>query len=144
RVHIDYEIPDDILFSQWCKFVLNVGVNQVSAVLRAPYGDFQRSAKVHALALDLMREAVQIAEQVGIHNTAGLLPWCENFIRNTPPAFKSSMLQDIEAGKKTEVDLFGGAICALGAKYGIPTPENAMFVRLIRALDEMASKRESE
>ena len=47
------------------------------------------------------------------------------------------MLQDIEAGKKTEVDLFGGAICALGGKYGIPTPQNAMFLKLIKALEEI-------
>jgi 2-dehydropantoate 2-reductase len=52
-----------------------------------------------------------------------------------PAGFKSSMLQDIEAGKKTEVDLFGGAICTLGAKYGVPTPQNATFLRLIKALE---------
>jgi 2-dehydropantoate 2-reductase len=47
------------------------------------------------------------------------------------------MLQDIEAGKKTEVEMFGGAICALGEQYGIPTPQNALFVTLIRALEEI-------
>ncbi len=136
---IGYEVPDDILFSQWCKFVLNVGINQASAILRADYGAFQRSERVYAVALDLMQEAVAVAERVGIRNIDGLLPWCDNFIRHTPPAFKSSMLQDIEAGKKTEVDIFGGAVCALGQKYGLPTPYNATFVSLIKALEETAS-----
>lgn len=136
---IDYEVPEDILFSQWCKFVVNVGINQSSAILRASYGTFQRHEKAYAIVLELMQEAVLIAQQAGIHKVDELLPWSENFIRNMPAAFKSSMLQDIEAGKKTEVDLFGGAICALGQKYGIPTPQNALFLKLIKALEETAS-----
>ncbi len=139
RADIDYQVPGDILFSMWCKFVVNVGINQASAVLRASYGDFQRSEKAYAFVLELMREAVLIARKVGIHNVDALLPWGENFIRNMPPAFKSSMLQDIEAGKKTEVDLFGGTVCALGQQYGVPTPQNAIFLRLIKALEETAS-----
>jgi 2-dehydropantoate 2-reductase len=86
-----------------------------------------------------MQEAALIAQAVGIHNADAILPWCENFIRNMPADFKSSMLQDIEAGKKTEVDIFGGAVCALGQKYGIPTPQNANFVRLIKALEQIAT-----
>ncbi|MHB8625411.1 MAG: ketopantoate reductase family protein [Aggregatilineales bacterium] len=139
RAGIAYEVPDDILFAMWCKFVVNVGVNQASAVLRASYGAFQRSEKAQAIALTLMQEAVLVAQKVGIHNVDAILPWCNDFIRNMPPAFKSSMLQDIEAGNKTEVDIFGGAVCALGQKYGIPTPQNELFLKLIKALEETAS-----
>ncbi len=139
KAKIDYEVPEDILFSQWCKFVVNVGINQASAILRASYGDFQRSEKAHAIVVELMQEAVLIAQKVGINNAEALLPWAENFISNMPPAFKSSMLQDIEAGKKTEVDMFGGAVCAIGEKYGVPTPQNANFLKLIKALEEIVS-----
>ncbi len=138
RANVGYDTPDDILFSIWAKFVLNVGINQASAVLRANYGVFQRSEKAYAIALELMQETVAIAEKVGIRNTEDLLPWCDRFIQGTPPAFKSSMLQDLEAGKKTEVDMFGGAVCALGEKYGVPTPQNATFLKLIKALEETA------
>jgi 2-dehydropantoate 2-reductase len=136
---IAYEVSDDILFAMWRKFVLNVGVNQASAILRTSYGDFQRSPKAHAVAVELMQETLPVAEKVGIRNVDAILPWCLDFIRSTPPAFKSSMLQDLEAGSKTEVDLFGGAVCALGRQYGIPTPQNALFVKLIKALEEIAS-----
>lgn len=137
RAGIDYDVPEDILFSMWCKFVVNVGINQASAVLRASYGDFQRSAKAYAYVEGLMQEAVLIAGAAGISQSEKLLPWSEHFIRNMPAGFKSSMLQDIEAGKKTEVDLFGGTICRMGAQYGIATPQNALFLSLIRALEEM-------
>jgi len=135
---IDYDVPDDILFSMWCKFVVNVGINQASAVLRASYGAFQHSEKAHEIALGLMQEAVLIAKQIGIHNVDAILPWCNNFINNMPSAFKSSMLQDIEAGKKTEVDIFGGAICTFGQRYNIPTPQNDIFVKIIKAMEEIA------
>ncbi|MEP7284149.1 MAG: ketopantoate reductase family protein [Chloroflexota bacterium] len=137
RAGIDYDVPNDVLFAIWCKFVVNVGINQASAVFRASYGAFQRSDKAHAVALALMREAVAIAQKVGIQNLDAILPWCEDFIRNMPPAFKSSMLQDIEAGNKTEVDIFGGAVCALGQKYGVPTPQNEIFLELIKVLEEI-------
>jgi len=137
RAGIEYDVPDDILFSQWCKFVVNVGINQASAILRASYGVFQRSPKARAIVDELMDEAVQIARKVGIRNVDAILPWCDNFIRNMPPAFKSSMLQDIEAGKKTEVAIFGEAVCLLGKEYNIPTPQNETFVKLIRALEEI-------
>ncbi len=140
KAKIDYEVPDDILFSQWCKFVVNVGINQASAILRATYGDFQRSEKAHAIVVELMQEAVLIAQKVGVNNAEALLSWAENFITNMPPAFKSSMLQDIESGKKTEVDMFGGAVCALGEKYDVPTPTNGMFLKLIKALEETVSQ----
>jgi 2-dehydropantoate 2-reductase len=138
RAGIEYEVPDDILFAQWSKFVLNVGINQASAVLRATYGAFVTSPTTHAIAIELIQEAMAVARKVGIQNVDAMLPWCENFIRNMPPAFKSSMLQDIEAGNKTEVAIFGEAVCALGQQYAVPTPLNATFVKLIWALEEIA------
>jgi 2-dehydropantoate 2-reductase len=137
KAQIDYEVPDDILFSMWCKFVVNVGINQTSAIFRGTYAALRENQKAYAFVLELMREAVLVAQKVGIRNVEGLLPWAENLIHNMPP-HKSSMLQDIEAGNKTEVDMFGGAVCALGEKYGVPTPQNALFLRLIKALEETA------
>jgi 2-dehydropantoate 2-reductase len=138
---IDYEIPQDILFALWSKFVLNVGINQASAVLRADYGQFQRNKQILDVALDLMQEAITLASAAGIKNVEAIMPWCMEFIRNAPPTFKSSMLQDVEAGRLTEVDLFAGTVCELGEQYCIPTPANRLFYKLIRALEsEMGSQ----
>jgi 2-dehydropantoate 2-reductase len=46
------------------------------------------------------------------------------------------MLQDVEAGRRTEVDANNGAVARLGADVGVPTPLNATFAALIRALEE--------
>ena len=46
------------------------------------------------------------------------------------------MLQDVEAKRKTEVDLFAGTVCTLGRKYGVATPYNEVFLNLIEAIDQ--------
>lgn len=135
QAHIDYDIPQDMLLAMWKKFVLNVGVNQASAVLHASYGDFQRNPQALEVATMLMQEAIHVAEAVGINQTETLLPWCLDFIQNMPSDFKSSMLQDIEAGRQTEIDLFAGTVCELGDAHQVDTPYNRLFLKLIRALE---------
>lgn len=83
----------------------------------------------------LMQEAIHVAQAVGINQTETLLPWCLDFIKNMPSAFKSSMLQDIEAGRQTEIDLFAGTVCELGDAHQVDTPYNRLFLKLIRALE---------
>jgi len=51
---------------------------------------------------------------------------------------KTSMLQDMEAGRKTEVELFSGAVMELGGEYGVPTPVNEMLHRIIVAKEKAA------
>lgn len=61
RARIPHEVPEDMLRVLWWKFMINVAVNQVSAVLRAPYGVFQRSAEARELADSVMREVIRLA-----------------------------------------------------------------------------------
>ena len=46
------------------------------------------------------------------------------------------MLQDIEAGRKTEVEIFGGKVVELGETHGVPTPVNQTVLRIIRVLEQ--------
>lgn len=50
----------------------------------------------------------------------------------------ASMLQDIRAGKKCEIDAINGVVCAFGKKYGIPTPFNDRTVEIVHALEDGA------
>ena len=52
------------------------------------------------------------------------------------PQNKTSTLQDIEAGRHTEVDIFAGTIMRLGEKYGVATPYNEMMYHMIKVLEE--------
>ena len=57
------------------------------------------------------------------------------FLNTLAPHGKTSMLQDIEAGRKTEVEAFGGKVVELGKEHGVPTPVNQTVTSIIRILE---------
>ncbi len=136
KTNISYEIPKDMDYSRWWKFLVNVGYNQASAVLNANYGDFQNSVKVNNIAIKLMEEAVQIAKAEGVKNTEKLIPEVLNVIKTMLPETRTSMLQDVDAKRETEVEIFAGYVSELGKKHKIKTPYNDIFLELIKAIDE--------
>lgn len=136
KTGVDYKIPQDMLFALWSKFMINVGFNQTSAVLLAPYKVFHECSKHMDIAYELMREIIAIAHKAGIKNADKMLDSAIGVIHAMPPEAKSSMLQDVEAGRKTEVELFAGAVCEMGKKYAVATPRNDIFLKLIEAIDQ--------
>ncbi len=141
KVGVKYEIPVDMEYSKWWKFLVNVGYNQASAVLNASYGDFQKSEATNDIAINLMKEAADVAKAVGVKNTNKLIPEVLQVIATMLPETRTSMLQDIDAKRQTEVDVFAGYVSELGKKYGISTPYNDMFFKIIKAMDDMNSKK---
>lgn len=136
RARLKWETPDDMLRILWWKFMMNVGINQASALLRAPYGVFQKSPAGQAVLTTLMGEVISLAKAAGINLTEKDLEQWTPILQKLAPEAKTSMLQDIEAGRKTEVDIFAGKVVALGQEYSLPTPANAMVLQMIRTLEE--------
>ncbi len=137
RAAIPHEVPADIRRVLWWKFMVNVGVNQASAVLGAPYGVFQTSPDARALMVALMQEVIALGERKGVAlGTADIDAWLD-ILATLSPAGKTSMLQDIEAGRKTEVALFAGHVVTLGAQHQVPTPVNATILKIIKALERL-------
>lgn len=135
RAGLAWETPVDMRRALWWKFMVNVGVNQASAVLRAPYGVFQASAEARAVLELLMREVIALAAPAGVAlGESDLAEWARVLGRLAPQA-KTSMLQDVEAGRQTEVEIFAGKVVALGRQYGVPTPANQMMLHLLRTLE---------
>jgi len=138
---IDHIIPEDMLAALWGKFMVNVGFNQTSAVLLAPYSVFHECDKATGVACKLMGEVVALAKKAGIKNTDKLIEASMDVVRAQPADAKSSMLQDVEAKNQTEVDMFAGTVCELGRKYGVETPYNTVFLDIIGAIDQRNSIR---
>lgn len=133
RVDIAHHIPADMRAAQWKKFILNVGINQAQAVLRQPNAELQRNLEALRFARALMDEAAAVGAALGIAGAADVPAWAETVILGAAPENRTSMLQDVEAGRSPEVDLFAGTVCRLGHAYGIPTPANALVLRLLQA-----------
>lgn len=121
---INTVIPDDIISAMWKKFVLNVGVNQTQAVFKADYGTMQKSKEMLSYARNLMQEAVLVANAEKVSGTESMVEDAMKVILDMPGNVKTSMLQDVLAGRVTEVDAFAGTICQKAALYKIPVPFN--------------------
>jgi 2-dehydropantoate 2-reductase len=134
---IPYETPPDMMRVMWWKFMVNVSMNPPSAVLRAPYGVFQSLPEARALMEALMREVITLARAEGVNLTEQDIADWYPVLQTLSPQGKTSMLQDIEAGRKTEIEMFAGKVVELGQKHGISTPVNETMLRLIHVLEQV-------
>jgi 2-dehydropantoate 2-reductase len=136
RAGIPYETPPDMIRMLWWKFMVNVGTNQASAVMRAPYGVFQSSPQARALMEALMQEVIELAKAAGVRLVNQDVKDWHTVLDTLSAQGKTSMLQDIEAARKTEVEIFAGKVVELGQSYGIPTPVNQTVLRIIQVLEQ--------
>ena len=124
RAGIAHEIPLDMIRSLWYKFMINVGVNQVSAILRAPYGVLQSSPEARDLIDSAMLEVITIARTLHVDLSEKDIGESYKVLGTLNPIGKTSMLQDIEAGRPTEVEMLAGTVIELGKRHGVVTPVN--------------------
>jgi len=124
RAGIKHLTPPDMIRSLWFKYMINVGANQVSAVLGADYGTLRSSVQARELMDAAMREVIALAraERVDL-SEADIVEWYR-VLGTLDSAGKTSMLQDVEAGRTTEVAMLAGTVIRLGRQHGIPTPVN--------------------
>ena len=133
-VGINYKIPDDIIHSLWLKFMLNVAANQSTAILRLTFGEMLAKEKCMDFAVNIMKEVQQIAKAEGVKNTDVMIDETIAHLHTMIPEGKTSMLQDVEAGRKTEVDMFAGTVIDLGLKHNIQTPYNHIIKEILDAI----------
>ena len=136
KVGINYKIPDDIKRSMWLKFMLNVSANQPTAILRMTFGDMFENTHFMKFAENIMREVQSVAKAEGVRNTETMVDEALKHLKTMTPDGKTSMLQDVEAGRKTEVDMFAGTVIELGKKHGISTPYNKILSEMIGIIEE--------
>ncbi|WP_319416679.1 ketopantoate reductase family protein [Marispirochaeta aestuarii] len=129
---IPWDVPEDIIRSLWWKWMINIGMNQVSAVTGAPYGVFHTDKTVQALMEDAMLETVRVAKAEGVDLRDGDVPAWYSIMNKLGPEGKTSMLQDVEARRKTEVEAFAGKLMERAKKHSIPVPVNQTLFRIIK------------
>ena len=134
-VGIDYEIAQDILRAYWLKYMLNVSGNQVSAILGYTFGQMQSNPNCMKLIKNIMNEVLMIAKIKGIKNTDTMVEEALLSFNKMIPEGKTSMLQDIEAGRATEIGIFADAMIEFGKQYNIPVPYNKVLKELIEVKD---------
>lgn len=136
KCNIDFSVPEDIEYALWLKFTMNIFSNQTSAILKMTFGELKRNNAFRRTARKIIAEVRSIAEKKGINNLENLEKDALNALDRMCDEGKTSMLQDILAGHKTEVDMFAGEIIKLGKLCGVATPYNQVLYDLIKIEEE--------
>ena len=132
---IVYHVSNDILQDMWNKFGLNIARNLPQAVLGVGAGAYDDSIYVSDLCKKLRHEVVVIARAKGVEISETFSPG------DYKPSQRYSTLQDLDAGRVTEIEMFSGALIRMGEQLKIPCPYNEMIYDLIKALEEKNSGR---
>ena len=135
RAGIPHEVSCEMQRELWWKLMVNVGMNQVSAVMDLNFGDFRRSEEALCRMRRAQREVIAVANAQGIAMDERDIGRWERQLAGLSADGLSSTLQDVRAHRKTEVELYGGEICRLGEILGVPTPVNAELLRRIREIE---------
>ncbi len=124
RSGLGYKFSDEITSTLWRKFMINVGMNQTSAVLGAAYGRYQKDPETLEMMRQAMAEVVELSRLEGTGlKKSDIDNWIE-ILKTLDPEGKTSMLQDVEAGRRTEVEIFAGTVITLAARHGLEVPVN--------------------
>ena len=126
---------DDIEQGLWIKLLLNIAINPLAAISGQENGEILRSESLLEQAIAIMDEGrkVAIAEGITIESEemiGRLLQVLESTANN-----RCSMLQDIMAGRSTEINSLCGEVVRRAEKHGIPTPLNLQLMSLVSAIE---------
>ena len=130
---IHFRVTEYAREEMWSKFRLNVCNNLPQAILGAGVGCYRDSVHMKAISEGLRSEIEAIASAKGIEFSK-----IESSAKGSPvmPSARYSTLQDLDAGRHTEIDMFSGALMRMGKELGIPTPYNEYTYHMIKALEE--------
>ena len=147
-------VEQNFIGARWSKLLINSAFSGLSTVTGATFGEISVQKSSRRVAQAIMKECIDVAKAAGIRiepvqghkidklfDYKGKLKKALSFAL-IPVAMKkharliSSMLQDLRAGKKCEIDFINGVVCEYGKKYGVPTPCNDKTVQLVHEIEE--------
>ena len=120
--------------AQWTKLIFNASTNPVGGLTLLHHGAATRLPATGQLFNDLIAEGEQVAKALGIELHGDPRALVQKGA-NAPGKHRASMLQDVLAKRRTEVDFMNGAIVQWGEKTGVPTPLNKAMWQLIKGLE---------
>ena len=135
RCPVTTHLRDEI----WVKLLGNVAFNPISALTGATLAEIARHPASAALVRDVMTETRAVADRLGI--TIPITIEQRMAGAESVGAHKTSMLQDVEAGRPTERDAVVGAVVELGERLDVPMPATRAVYACISLLDDLRARR---
>ena len=136
------EASDNVMGVIWDKLLVNVSTGALCATTGLPYGDLYDEPSIREVALMAVQEGIDVAHALGVKLTSDDPEYSWELARaGLGTDFKPSLLQSIENGRKTEVDVIAGAVVREGRKIGVPTPVNQTLVAVVHGIERRINAR---
>jgi len=136
---IDCRLAESIEKDLWAKMLYNCLLNPVGAILAVPYGRLAEVNSTRMLMDTLAEEAFMVMKRAGYStHWSTVKDFLDVFYSRLVPdtaQHKSSMLQDLTAGKRTEIDAINGEVLKLAQKYKVAAPYNQAVYELVKFME---------
>ena len=120
--NIDITVMPDMNSERWQKFIFLSSMAGANCVTRLPIGQILADPDTRAFYRRLLEECYAVGRANGVNLPPGYVDDRMTFSDNAPPGMKASMLHDLEAGNRLELDWLTGKVVSLGKQLGVPTP----------------------
>lgn len=119
---IEARLSSDIDRDLWLKFLMLSSFSAAACMARATIGQVRASPSAYALVVQAAEEAAAVGRALGVDLPRDIENAVHKQIVDMPPDGRPSMLEDLDAGRRLELDWLSGAVVRLGEKAGVPTP----------------------
>ncbi len=148
------EVEENFMGVRWSKLLINSAFSGMSAVMGGTFGDAAERKDSRVCCQNIIKECIDVAKAAGIKiepvqgkdivkllDYSGpvkkkisnmLIPICIKKHR----LLKASMLQDLEKGRKCEIDAINGVVCTYGRKFGVKTPYNDKVCEIVHGIED--------
>ena len=130
--NIEITLTDHMLLDIWKKFVLLSGTSGITASTRQPLGVVRDDEDMRAFFYRLMHETIGVGRAAGVEFPPDFAAELDRWVASFPPTMKASMANDLDAGRRLELDWLAGKVVALGRKYGIATPGHEAVYAILK------------
>lgn len=128
---IETILSSDIQTERWKKYTWNCTFNIISAITRQRVDQMLKTFKIRELCIDTMKEIISLAKKEGITLNENETIKEQIALAQKLGTFKTSTLQDIENGKRIELEVFTGYVLKLARKYNLKVPINELLYVLL-------------
>ncbi len=122
----------------WEKVIVNAGINPVGAMFKVPNGRIKAIPELRNISKHLTSEAIAVARAGNFIENFDGFATVRSVMENTA-SNRNSMLQDIERGRRTEIEFINGAVARHGKQLSIETPWNDAVVEIIHGFEALSS-----
>lgn len=132
RADIQAELADEARVAIWEKFVYLAPFAAITGAARLPIGPIWSDPVGREVFLAAVREAERVGRAADVALPPDVIDRITAYTNSIPPDTKSSLLLDLEAGRRLEVEALQGAVVRVGRQHGVPTPLHEAFYAALR------------